>query len=652
MLHYLLALIMVLINVSTVLAADAGEEIDTSELANASLEELMKMEVTTASKKQESIYEAPAIINVISSEEIKRFGGNNLKDILNRVTSLQTLGSSMLPGNVVSIRGQALQHENNHVLILINGRPLRESQAQGLISGVLSAFPINLIDKIEVIRGPGSVLYGSSAFSGIINVKTKSAKKMDDAALSFTYGSFDTKYAQASASYKNEDWDVVLGARALDSSGWDYTYTDYGSALGLPQTSSTFKTNDGDIGTDFVINYKDFKLNGFFGRSSINALHPSGLYPTVKMMTDNFMLDFGYQNKLGGNWTIKYNTTFNSLELGYLNIRSKDLLAEINASGSLEKDLDLMIGTRYENFNGEYEVTGIPGIRRAHNQQGALYAQLDYRPSEWLKLTAGAQYNKPEYQEGRISPRAAVITNFYDHWGVKLLHGDAFRSPTFIETVYESPGIIFGNPNLRPEIITTSEIQVFYHGVHSEISLGYYHSKMTNLIKRVGYPIQFVNSGEITFDGIELEGKTLVGSNFSLFGNTSLQTNRNELDQINTTFSPHFMAKLGATFETKQGIILSAFDSFFGNPTPTTTYSSTSLVVNRDATAYHLATFNASMDINRFWNLNRIPLMSLTLLIDNLFNEAISYPDINAQHVNAIPIHSGRAFYGTLSIRF
>ncbi|MEO5971440.1 MAG: TonB-dependent receptor [Bdellovibrionia bacterium] len=212
-------------------------------------------------------------------------------------------------------------------------------------------------------------------------------------------------------------------------------------------------------------------------------------------------------------------------------------------------------------------------------------------------------------------------------------------------------GLFAGNPNLRPEIITTSEFQVFYHETHSEISLGYYHSNMTNLIKRVGFPIQFVNSGEITFDGIELEGKALVGSNLSLFGNTSLQTNRNELGQINTTYSPHFMAKLGISFETKQGFTLAAFDSFFGNPTPTTRYSSTALVVNRDATAYHLVTFNASMDINRFWNLNRLPLMSVSLFVDNLFNEAISYPDINAQLVNSIPIHSGRALYGTLSIR-
>ncbi|MEO5971439.1 MAG: TonB-dependent receptor [Bdellovibrionia bacterium] len=399
------------------------------------------MEVTTASKKQESIYEAPAVINVMSSEEIKRFGANNLRYILNRITSLQTLGSSMLPGNVVSIRGQGLQHENNHVLILINGRPLRDSQAQGFVVGILSAFPINLIDKIEVIRGPGSVLYGSSAFSGVINIKTKSAEKVDDAALSFTYGSFDTKYTQASASYKNEDWEVVLRARTLDSSGWDYTYTDFGSLLGLPQTSSTFKTNDGDIGTDFVIGYKDLKLNGFFGRSSSNALSVTGLYPVEKMRNDNLMLDLGYQNKLGGDWTIKYNITFNSLALGDL-IRSRDLLGEINVSGSLWKDLNLLVGTRYENLNGIYGVYSSPAERMVHNQQGALYAQLDYKPFEWLKLTAGAQYNKPEFQDGRISPRAAVITNFNDHWGVKLLHGEAFRSPTFIETAFDAPGVI------------------------------------------------------------------------------------------------------------------------------------------------------------------------------------------------------------------
>ena len=76
------------------------------------------------------------------------------------------IGSTFNPENVINIRCQGLQHENNHVLLLINGRPFRESAGQGFVASFLAGFPIDLVDSIEIIRGPGSVLYGSSAFAG------------------------------------------------------------------------------------------------------------------------------------------------------------------------------------------------------------------------------------------------------------------------------------------------------------------------------------------------------------------------------------------------------------------------------------------------------------------------------------------------------
>lgn len=93
--------------------------------------------------------------------------------MLNWATSIYTSGSYLYPDNAVSIRGDLLTQNDNHRLVLINGRPFRDVLESGLNSSIYLAFPVDAIDHIEIIRGPGSVLYGSNAYTGVINVVTK-----------------------------------------------------------------------------------------------------------------------------------------------------------------------------------------------------------------------------------------------------------------------------------------------------------------------------------------------------------------------------------------------------------------------------------------------------------------------------------------------
>jgi outer membrane cobalamin receptor len=82
-------------------------------------------------------------------------------------------GSPLVPRNVASIRGDLIKQEDNHVLVLINGRPFRDTTFGGINFSICTAFPIQTIERVEVIRGPGSVLYGTNALSGVINIVTK-----------------------------------------------------------------------------------------------------------------------------------------------------------------------------------------------------------------------------------------------------------------------------------------------------------------------------------------------------------------------------------------------------------------------------------------------------------------------------------------------
>jgi len=132
-------------------------------LFSLSLQELINLEVTTVSKRKESISEAPGVISVITAEDIKNYGATSLKDVLLRLPNFFIFDSSTFKASGAMLRAGATQHLNNHVLYLINGSPLRESQNGGLHTDINLLFPIDIIERIEVIRGPGSVLYGSNA---------------------------------------------------------------------------------------------------------------------------------------------------------------------------------------------------------------------------------------------------------------------------------------------------------------------------------------------------------------------------------------------------------------------------------------------------------------------------------------------------------
>src|SRR5205814_1297045 len=112
-------------------------------------------------------------------------------------------------------------HTNSHVLFLLNGRPVRESVYGGLDIPFLLAFPVETIERVEVVRGPGSVLYGSNAFTGIINVITKAATK-SEGQVQAGYGSFETTKLGASGGTNGADFNINGGVNHYKTHGWKF----------------------------------------------------------------------------------------------------------------------------------------------------------------------------------------------------------------------------------------------------------------------------------------------------------------------------------------------------------------------------------------------------------------------------------------------
>lgn len=141
----------------------------------------------------------------VTKRDIQRYGALNLPDILNRIPSLQYYSSHLFPNGPFSIRDQSNQHYPNRILFLLNGRPLRSSWSAGLRSPLLLEFPISAIEKMEVIRGPGSVLYGSSAFSGVINIVTQKPNIDGGSEVSTSLGSFGRRDFEGKTGYIDDE---------------------------------------------------------------------------------------------------------------------------------------------------------------------------------------------------------------------------------------------------------------------------------------------------------------------------------------------------------------------------------------------------------------------------------------------------------------
>ena len=602
--------------------------------------DVAELTVSVASKAEESIYDAPSVVNVITAEEIKRYGARNLRDILDRQTHLQATNSTTFQNDVFMMRGNNFNHGSNHVLFLVNGRPFRDSNAGGFVFTLVNGLPVSAIDKIEIIRGPGSVLYGSGAYAGVINVMTKKGTEEGEASLEASYGSFDTRSVEGYAAQNVKGARMMAAVKSMSSEGWDY------SAFDVMNNPKNFETDHFAQGGIVSAEYKNVSLNLFKGKNKYKSLNFPNILSASYFSMERTFADIGFNHKiLSDDWKAQYNVTYNRFDWrGQQN--SEDILAETNVSGRLTDSLGVMLGATAEHHNA-----GLTMPNRISTNWYTGYAQLDYAPLDWLKLVSGIQVNKPEGIDENYSPRFAAIANFTENWGVKAMYGEAFRSPYFNETDRIVPGRFVGNPDLSPETIKTTEGQVFYHENRFDAALTVFNSKTEDLIIVVpGAPATGANVGEVEFTGVELEGKARITDAIHVKGSVTWQTNEDQNGVDNTTLAPNWTAKAGVSYE-KDGYRFGVFDSYFGEPTQLRELAPNTNA-NPDADAYHKVTLNAEADLREVTGRKNLPDLTVGLFVDNALDEDIRYPDFNTRQLSSVPNYSGRAVYATVKIRF
>jgi iron complex outermembrane recepter protein len=294
-------LILALLFVRTARAQDAGPD-----LASQSLEDLMKIEVTSASKKPESMSKAPAAIFVITGDDIRRGGFSSVPDALRSVPGLYVVQQSAHVW-LISARGFSDTFDNK-MLVLLDGRSVYSTTFGSVYWDVLDP-PLEDIDRIEIIRGPGGTLWGANAVNGVINIITKDATKTQGAQVASSAG-INEGYASR----------VRYGGTAGD----DFAYRIYGTSnYWLPTVNAAGSNNydnwdlsQGGMRVDWNASQNDtitFDGAGYSGhvRDTIELFSPTAL----PSLTDYITLVKG--GHLLANWKHKYSGGSSTAVLGY-----------------------------------------------------------------------------------------------------------------------------------------------------------------------------------------------------------------------------------------------------------------------------------------------------------------------------------------------
>lgn len=618
---------------------------------NMSLEDLLDVEIKTASKKSESIEDAPGIVSLITRAEIEQMGARNILDVLERVPGIFSISSYILPHNAISIRGDFPGHTSAHVLYLINGRPIRDSLVGGFNTDVLTSFPLSAVAQVEIIRGPGSVLYGTNAYSGVVNIITETSeeRKTD---IQISGGSFDRKNAGLSMRFPGKV-NVTADFQVTEEDGWTFV----GQLSPGQELRRDFSQ---DMSAAVVtLSYEKLNATAYFGENSLGAF-TSGLFPST---TENqrFFLDLGYQDTVSDSWQYSVNLTYNRLR-NFLptgpNIpaspESDDMVFETTHEVSLSEKTSLLIGGSLYNLTGQWTTQGRFTVPEYDQTWWNTYFQLEHRSSEKLKFVLGGQANKVEGVDLDFVPRVGAIFKINDRLGGKLLYGEAFRAAFPGETEIDIPGVLLGTESLVPETIKTLDAQLYYQESNFQAALTLFDSTQDELITRIpspnpDYRLEFTNRGSLDTQGFELEARATFKGGILLTSSLTHHESENQSGLDNPQLIPQTLFKLSLSRSSKHWILA------LNNTHVSKAGDVARLNPNVANVNPPLSDFNDLSGHIRWRSsglINGIKTIHAELYGYNLLDEEILYPEFLFRRVNSFPGRSGRGFVASLGFTF
>lgn len=541
-----------------------------------------------ASKYEQKVSEAPASVTIVTADDIRRFGWRTLADALRSVRSLYTTYDRIW--TYLGVRGFGRPEDfNTRVLLLVDGFRINNNSYDMAYIGNGFILDIDMVDRIEVIRGPGSSLYGTNAFFAVINVITKNGRQLKGSEFSASAASFDTYKGRLSYGNRTEGGlEVLLSASYSDSRGQRLYFSEYDD----PATNNGVSER-GDyerVGNLLAkVSLRGLSLSA--GAVSREKGIPTGFYDTVfgdrrTRVHDpsQAFVNAAWDHEIDARSKITLRAGYNSYtyraDYQYPAYLNKDegfgrwWTSEALYTRRIGTDHKLVAGVEYQrnarqdqkSVNDYGDHTSVVVSDRRRSSRWAVYLQDEYRLREGLLLNAGIRYDWYQAFGGTTNPRLALIYGGVDHTAVKFLYGKAFRAPNVYELYWDNGGISQkASPGLDPETIQTYELVLerpLGRDLRAAVSL--YRYQVRNLIDLTLDPadgMQFYrNVGKVDAQGVELEVDGRWASWLEGRGSYAYQHSENAVTGETLTNSPRHLLKVNLSTPVMSDRILAGIE--------------------------------------------------------------------------------------------
>jgi len=634
---------------------EAGQEKQQEE--ETSLEKMLNTQISTASKYSQYQSDAPASITVITAEDIERLGFRSIDEVLASVAGFYARYDRDYA--YIGTRGLGRPTDyNNRLLLMLNGNTTNDGVYGAAAMGTDFQLDFRIIDRIEIIRGPGSSLYGTGAVFAVVNIITKRGADADGLVVSGEVGSYGRRRAAAFFGKKYANGlDFVISGQITDIRGQDLYFPEFDAP----------ETNQGVAeGLDWDKNHSFFgmaQLGDFLVQGALVSRkkgNPTGYYETVfnddratSYDTEGLVeLQYSHDFSVNKNLIVRayHNRYFEEGQFPYDLLAIDDAVSrwyggEVRFRWDSAANNRIIIGAEYQrHFRAEYKYWNEVSTFVEGNHPYCVYSfylQDEYQIKKNLSLTAGVRRDQYSDTGSRTSPRFGVVYHPSAATTFKLLYGEAFRKPSIYELyVFDPESGYKPNVDLEPEEIRTLELS--WEERLSANLLGFasvYRYRMQNLIDWILDPTddfyQAQNVGRVRAWGMELGLQAQLGREARGQVSYSWQDATDQDSGLQLTNSPRHLVKAA--------LVLPLLKYFYASTL--CQYESARTTVIGTKTDPFLLT-HLTLTSRRL-----IDHLSVSLQIRNLFDSPYSYPG-GPEHLQPSIPQNGREFSLRLEYRF
>lgn len=578
-----------LLTIGLLLGAAPAYGATQEELLSMSLDELASLDVSIATGTPKSLRTTPGATSIITAAELEAMGAQDIDEALELVPGLHVSHSSFIYASRYFIRGIVSTY-NPHTLLLVNGIPQTSlfTGDRGERMTGMTGLPVSMIERIEIIRGPGSAVYGADAFAGVINIITRNAGDTPGGHATVTYGSFNTGRASIMQGAALGPVQALFSLAAGKGDGDNPIITSdlqsgldgvFGTSASLAPGPANLAWENLDIRSelqwdDFLLRLSWRRSEGETGQGINEALDPVARFPhhhcTVDLTwsdpdrwTDwqpEVQLSYLYSDFRNPTYMRQYPPgAFGGLfPDGML---QKPELSEENARlhltalytgldqhrirlgagsywGDIFKTTDAI---NYQLVPGNpipqpvplHVVSDTPEAFLPENQRTAhhVFVQDEWQLASDWELTTGLRHDDYSDIGGATNPRLALVWSPRHDLTAKLMYGEAFRPPAFFELYARNNPVALGNPQLKPERLKSAELALSWEPIASLVwDLNLYTFRIRDFIDFVNDPgsntFTAQNTGRIRGNGLETELRHQLRDNLQLLMNYNYQQTR------------------------------------------------------------------------------------------------------------------------------